>query len=249
MTDIAKLCQRASQLCQEIAPTDLAGVPVYVVPVSALPDDFGTAEACIGATSPSLDLYLQSTLGSAWRGRGPAMIINDLVIETDWRAPEDCKLVFLLSVLHELAHILERDQPYRERPDARPERLTWETLLLAQTVAEPEPLDLRIPPYAQHGDSFIRTCIHVAYRACLLDVYARPSGLCAGARYGLSPACLYAEALGDEPERLAEASFREILARPPPDAFAALWNQDVADWLFDTGFFGKGESHEFVHAD
>jgi hypothetical protein len=53
---VANLCAQAEALCQRIAPRDLAGLPVYVVPQSALPADLGTADACDGYTTPSLDL-------------------------------------------------------------------------------------------------------------------------------------------------------------------------------------------------
>lgn len=230
MMNVTMLCQRAEQLWHAIAPRDLGGTPVYVVPVSALPEHFGLAGACHGYTTPSLDLYLQPTLGPGWRGRGAAAVINDIALANDWADAEDFELAFLLVALHELAHVLERDQLYRARPDASPERLIHETLVLAQAVAEPEPAAPQTPPFQHHGDSFIRTCIHVSYRANHLNVPARPSGLCAGSRYGLSPAYQYGEALGDEPEQLAEAKFRDILARPLPDAFVQLWNQDVTDW-------------------
>jgi len=226
---VANLCAQAETLCQRIAPRDLAGLPVYVVPQSALLADLGTADACDGYTTPSLDLYLRDAIGLAWRGRGPCMVINDLVLLDEAR--DDLETYFLATVLHELAHVLERPALYRERPDAEPARLMFEALLLAQVVAEPpSPEDARAS-LPHHGERFLRTALHLRHRAEAAGVCIGPALVCPNRQYGLSHANVYRAALGAEPIRLADARIRDVLASPPPAEFSRLWADDLAHWL------------------
>lgn len=74
---VANLFRGAEVLCRLIAPLELADLPVYVVPQSALLADLGTAEACHGYRTPSLGRYLRDVIRPAGRGRGPCMVIND----------------------------------------------------------------------------------------------------------------------------------------------------------------------------
>ncbi len=86
--DMAALLAEAEWLCQAVAGRDLAGIPIYMVPQSSLPPDWGSADRCFGYTTPSLDLYLREHI-SEWRGRGPAVVINDVALAEDfeWRRP------------------------------------------------------------------------------------------------------------------------------------------------------------------
>ena len=52
-----------------------------------------------------------------------------------------------------------------------------------------------------------------------------------GRTYGISPIHRYEAALGDEPERLADATFAEIRETPAPKPFRDLWNADVSRWI------------------
>jgi len=69
-----------------------------------------------------------------------------------------------------------------------------------------------------------------AARAGVLTV---PSQICAGQRYGLSPGMLYERTLGDEPQRLLDATYHEIVRQDPPHAFLRLWVDDVGRWYSD----------------
>ncbi len=226
---VANLCILAEALCRRIAPRDLAGVPVYVVPQSALPADLGTADACDGYTTPSLDLYLRDVIGPCWRGRGPCMVINDLVLREE--APDDLETHFLATVLHELAHVLERPALYRDRPEEELARLMFEALLLAQVVAEPLSPEEVSAAFLHHGERFIRAALHLRRRAEFAGVCIGPALVCPNRQYGLSHANAYQAALGDEPIRLADASIRDVLAGQPPEEFARLWADDLAHWL------------------
>jgi hypothetical protein len=226
---VANLCARAEALCQQTAPRDLAGVPLYVVPQSALPADRGTAEACHGYTTPSLDLYLRDVIGPAWRGRGPCMVINDLALLGE--APDELETCFLATALHELAHILERPALYRERPNAEPARLMFEALLLAHVVAEPPSSEEARASLPHHGQRFIRAALHLRHRAEAAGVCIGAALVCPNRQYGLSHVNAYRAALGDEPIRLADARIRDVLASPPPQDFSRLWADDLAHWL------------------
>ncbi len=224
MSDFAALVDRAGQLCRAIAGRDLDSLPLYIVLQSAIASEFGQAKGCEGYTSPSLDLYLREVLASGWQGRGPCLVVNDLLLADV--PPDDLESAFQAVVLHELTHILERPALYRDRPEADAGRLKFEALAVAHLTActEPEP---DLPLYAGHEASFIRMVLHLRHRAIQHGAYVAPSRLCAGYRYGLFYAERYVQALGNEPERLARDSLRILRELPPPTEFTQLWDADV----------------------
>ena len=226
----ANLCVRAESLCRRIAPLDLAGLPLYIVPLSRIKSILGGPSVCDGFTSPSLDLYLRNDIGSSWRGRGPCMVINDLQFGDE--ELEDIELVFFATVLHEFAHILERPRLFHERSDAEPTRLAFESIVLAAYVQDPpiEGMPER-PGLQDHGERFIRAALHLRHRAEIAGVAIGPTLVCRNRDYGLSHANAYPAALGDEPVRLADARIRDVLASPPPAEFSRLWADDLAHWL------------------
>lgn len=261
LPDVDALCVRAEAACRAVAARDLAGVPLYIVPQSRLPDHLGGRSVCNGFTTPSLDLYLQDVIGPAWRGRGPCMVINDVGDQPLGRsvrqaalpwgdrrsaengsdelvghcvpqvAADDLELDFLRIVLHELAHILQRPELYRDRHGTESARIAFEALVLGDCVAsepasEPDPR-----PFSGHEADFIRIALHLRHRAEMAGVLVPLFGYCAGTPYGLSHANRYRQALGNEPRRLAGERFRDILATPYPKAFWRLWTTDVARWL------------------
>ncbi|MCH5374333.1 MAG: hypothetical protein JJ992_10165 [Planctomycetes bacterium] len=225
--DVATLVARAEDLCRTIAPVDLDG-PVYIVPQSRVPEELGGRSVCYGFTAPDLDLYLQDTIGDGWRGRGPCMVIDD----TDFASLDavDAEQAFMATVLHELAHIVDRPVVSQPDPPADPVRVKFEALCVGHAVSAEPAIPASTPPFAGHGDRFIRAALHLQYRAATAGVTVAPSRICAGRQYGLSHANRYREALGDETGRLAHASIRELLDRHPPEAFSRLWADDVAHW-------------------
>lgn len=214
----------AETLCRTIASRDLADTPLYIVRQSTISSEFGAAEGCDAFTTPALDLYLRDFIGPRWRGRGPCMVINDTVLLGDIHADE-LERVTLGIVLHELAHILERPKLYRDRPDADSDRTKFESLVVADAIKRPAPR-ASVPAYFGHGASFIRTVLHLRHRATKHHAHVVPSQLCAGRHYGLSNAERYVDALGDEPDRLANDTFRSILNATPPPEFSRLWADD-----------------------
>jgi hypothetical protein len=222
--DGATLAVEAEGLCRSIAGHVLAGVPLYIVSQSSLPPEAGTGAHCYGYTTPSLDLYLRPHLRN-WRGRGPCMVINDLALAEDHHA-DDLRYVIQCCVLHELAHILDRPALFADRTYADPERLQFEALVVADVTGRPSRLDL--PTYFGHEASFIRIALHLCHRASRHGVAISPGAVCAGYRFGLLPAFRYQDALGDEPDQMADWLISDILAAQPPPAFSQLWTDDVA---------------------
>lgn len=112
---VASLGARAEALCRRIALLDLAGLPLYIVPQSALASEFGNAEATYGYTMSWLDWVVRDQMGDAWRGRGPCIVVNDSAIRED--LGRFIEPTFLATTIHELAHVFERDMRFDEVPD------------------------------------------------------------------------------------------------------------------------------------
>ena len=85
--------------------------------------------------------------------------------------------------------------------------------------------------------------LHLRHRADRAGMLVPMFFYCAGNQYGLSHPNRYREALGDEPDRLAGLSIREILATPYPEAFWRLWTTDVARWHSDCSRFFRKDHH------
>jgi hypothetical protein len=222
--DSADLWQRAERLCRVVAAQELANLPLYIVPQSRLAE-LGFADDQHGLTCLRLDLFVREYMEN-YRGRGPAMVINADAIR-QCNHPDDVEYIILATVLHELSHIVERPTHHAEwHADADPMRIKFDALTVAYATHEPQPVD--VPAYDGHDHVFIRTCLHLAYRAEQAGVEICPNVICAGRSYGLYPATSYQRALGDEPAQLRHLKFQEILAIEPPAAFTALWQHDVA---------------------
>lgn len=224
--DVAALLARAEVLCRAVAARDLAGIHLYLVPQSILPPECGSGDHCYGYTLPSLDIYLADHI-PGYRGRGPCMVINDVALADDFD-PEDLKYVVPAYVLHELSHVLDRPALFEDRTGVDPERLLFESLVVADCAKRPPRADL--PAYYGHEAGFIRIALHLCHRAERAGISIAAAAICAGHRYGLSHASDYQDALGDEPACCAEMLFRDIAATDPPPAFSRLWAQDFVSY-------------------
>lgn len=219
---MAAVLAEAEALCHRVAGRDLGETPLYIVPQSNLPEECGPGDHCYGYTTPSLDIYLAPHIPN-YRGRGPCMVINDIALAEDYE-PRDAEYLTRAHVLHELAHILDRPALFKDRSGENPDKLLFESLVVANATQRPARRD--IPAYFGHEAGFIRIVLHLCHRAERAGVHVSPIVICAGHRFGLSPASVYREALGDEPHRCADMTFREILATRPPRAFSSLWCDD-----------------------
>jgi hypothetical protein len=224
---IRDLCKKAEELCKKLAHHELANVPMYVVSQSRLTPDVGAVSVCHAFTSPSLDLHLREAIGRDWRGRGACVVVNDEGLRRDF--PDSFETRFLGTIIHELAHILERPSPYRPRPDADAKKLHSESLQIAAVVSgPPTPNEIETPWYG-HEARFIRIAVHLWHRSKTHHVILRPSELLTSEYYALSPARWYAIAIEAEARQMAGATFREICPRKSPDAFRRLWTKDVVN--------------------
>jgi hypothetical protein len=228
MTNIESLVTETEALCRAVAPRDLEGLPLYVVAQSSIAHEWGEAIGTCGFTMKGLDLQLKHLIPN-YRGRGPAMVLNDLYTWSD--DPLDLEYCFTMTALHELSHIAEREFPFDPR--------------------EPKPLDIpptdgliewlnKTPPVSEvisvfhHGPRFVRAVIHLAYRASRLGVRTSPAAVTNDWRAnGMSGPWTYELALDDEPERRSDDLLSDILASDPPAEFTAVWKCDqrrIMDW-------------------
>jgi len=218
---------RANAVCRTVASRDLAGLPLYIMLQSEVADVMGPENFSDGYTTPNLDLNLRSVIGEAWQGRGPCMIVNDVSI-ADEHFPEDVDVAAMSTVLHELAHILDRPSPVDLQSLPSDDRIEFETMVIANAARhEHRPLPT---PYFGHEEPFIRITLHLQFRAALVGVVTIPNLLCAGRRYGLSHAHRYMEAIGDEPADMLQLPFAEITRTSPPESFTHLWLRDVSQY-------------------
>lgn len=210
--------KRAEALCRIVAGRDLFGVPLYIVPQSQLSHLFGPATYCYAYTCPSLDLYLRDSIAN-WYGRGPCLVINDIALAEDYE-PVDHEELVLNYTLHELSHILDRQELFARRPE-EPDRIVFESLVMA-SVTDSKPVD---SPIVGHGLQFIRIAIHLAERANAEGYDIRLAGVCPTHKFGLSPIEEYCISLGDEVVKNFHLRFRDF--GPPPLQLIDLFNSDT----------------------
>lgn len=237
-----RLAAEAEAMCRAVAP-DVVDGPLYVVLHADLPTELRCGDGPAGCTTRHLDLILRPTLErlGRWRGRGPAMFVDPTAISEslayrDWSSRRRAFMpIFLGTVLHELAHILDADLTSGPEPD--PALVVFAGLALAAEMNGTNPPTngpAAAIPWRWHEWRFIRTALHLAHRASVLGTGVLPTCVFDAADYGLSPTWSYVTALAGEPQRMAECDFATILATPPPADFAALWRADFLRWLSQT---------------
>lgn len=220
--DVRRILDDAQRLCRQLAGPELGSTPLYFIPQSQLPVGLDTKHH-YAFTHPRADLMYREHI-TPWLGRGPCAVINDIAIEEDY-GPEDLEYLLHCAALHEFAHILDRPTLYNG-DDYTAARIHFEALVLNDCSKRASPL-VEVPLYYGHGPSFIRLVIHLAYRASRIGFDVRPAGIFAAHHLGLSPVCMYADALGDETYRCLELSFRELLETYPDVEFMQLWDADM----------------------
>lgn len=240
LDQLDRLRREIERTCRAVAPADLAGRPLYVVFASQLATETA-GDHLYGCTLHSLHLIARPHL-DAWEGRGPAFMVNDRAIFADAATlnagrPTPTSVDFVATcraiAMHEFAHLLERGCHRGPAPAPAVLREIRDVFCSASegrdaTAAEPLPVAID----RDHGPAWIRLAIHATWRANRHagghGCFASYEDVTGNAGRGLSPTWDYREALAGEPERMAAASFAEILAAPAPDAFTTLWESDVA---------------------
>jgi len=245
-TDVSSLCRRSVELCRAISPVDLPpGRPVYVVAQSTLAGHMHEPAAA-GWTWPWLWSLIKPVV--PYYGEGPAVVINDLILERDFRrvmaenlagealsfrwpagAFERLKALWVESnwfgtLVHELAHALPWNYPEPPEPLPGVERRL-------DDLVRPRPPDVAgvSADADQHDPSFTRLAIHFRHRAlrhlrdrkCFADIPVEYVG--AGPLYGLAPPSVYVACVEDELESLLGCSAAEILKAKPTESFCHLY--------------------------
>lgn len=218
----------AKELCYRVAPAELSGSPLYIVPQTSLPPMLGGETVCYGYTSPSLDMHLHHTLAD-WKGdRGPVIVLGNLNIERDF--PKRTYNKMLGTTLHELAHILERPSLFQPRPYNQ-RYIRAEAIRIAEVVSRDEEGDGSTPPWTTHEARFMRIAYHLCFRAQSLGYDIKPVEVYSPERYGMSPAAKYASEIRAEADTLCAASFWQICSLTPPPAFKAVYEADKRSWI------------------
>jgi hypothetical protein len=134
-------------------------------------------------------------------------------------------------VLHELAHNLSIGPDDGDPPAG--------LILVGRFLLAAELSGLGVPtngpgaavPWRWHEWSFIRTVLHLRYRAESLGIKLSSTDVFSASDYGLSTTWRYLAGLGDEAARLANLDFATISMMTPPDVFVDLWEADVCTWM------------------
>jgi len=223
-----ELITDAYRMAATIAP-ELSTQPLYII---EQPTDFPVpwAQGYISRPTP---LAIRDRLKAAgeWKGQGPCIVVvpEEITKET-YDAHFSSRRIFNRVIVHELAHAVPVVSPL-EDPEPTEADCIRQLASFREWASTPEPEPGEMPWDGDHGDRFIRRALHLYERTCLAGFDVVGAGLCAGWQYGLSDPRKYFEALGDEPERMREATFAEIEATDPPAAFAELFAADVAAWM------------------
>lgn len=232
--DIESVVADAKDLCDRVAPAELANSPLWVIPQTNLPPLLGRDTVCYGYTSPSLDMHLHHTFAD-WEGiRGPVIVLGNLNIERDFPARTYNKM--LGTTLHELAHILERPSLFQPRPYNQ-QYIHAEAIRVAEAVSRDEEGDGTTPPWTTHESRFMRIAYHLRHRAARLGYDIRSDEVYSPKRYGMSPANplspmnAVANAIKPEAEALCAATFRQIGSMAPPPSFKAIYEADKTTWI------------------
>ncbi len=239
-------------LFRRIAPADLGGHPVYITFASELPEPQRPPSYTWGLTGPILDLSLRRWLEaeSRWRGRGLAIVLQDLAIRKEASelsagdrsfSDELYRARLFATAAHELAHALSRPLDL-VIPPKEIEREVCESAEAALTsfakVTEAEadePSDL--PPWAGgHDAMFVRILVHVLDRAEKITGQRIPTSLAfPHRRYELSILEGYRRALAPEIVAFDRwLTFSDLRLCVPPKAFCELWRDDCRCWWQST---------------
>lgn len=213
-------------LLGRVAESDLAGVPVYVVPMSEVPTEYLPTRSIEGWTSAWNDLALRDGIGERYRGRGPCV-----VVDTDFppvaMSEEDRRRAVVSIALHELAHVLDYrrplfSDPVNDRREYRPDLLATVTREGLNEKTDEDRL-------VGHDVHWCRLAVHLAWRATEAKVPVPPRWVLAYPGF---------DCLGDlididwttDCESWAGRPLRSLQDHPPPPKLAGLWR--MAAMLF-----------------
>lgn len=217
----AALAVATEQLLERLAHRDLAGLPLYVELISTTEL---SSDVVVAWCSKLLAYSLKAQLGARWRGAGIAIIVNDRLLAAEVE-PESQAASFVAAAVHEFAHAVEKKWADDIRSDEPPSsdavafaHLVTRHQLGCQGIQLAE--QARVVYDAGHDPAgHLRVLLHLLDRARSAGVTI-PVMLAQPQLHCWSRADLYQRLLGDEPARLPDRTFVEILSRPLPDEYA-----------------------------
>jgi len=218
-----------TELIREAFPVDFGDLPLYIVLSSRLNGALGSMAIVHGCVNRDLDLTVRDHVPT-WRGRGPAVLVNDIGI-IEFYGPVAAPTVIASVVVHEGAHVIELDYlaDYRtSQPAPDPVQLVMREVELERFMEERPTgrqlaLDMLID-FDLHGIRFLRIMLHLHHRVSRRGVYLplnRPFQHPHHSNIGW-----YAALLTDEMCAMETASAAEILGTPAPEKFVELWESD-----------------------
>ncbi len=230
------LRERIERACRAILPER----PCYVLWNDELPQQY-QAGGCFGLTGRGFDLLFREQIGRRWRGRRRVIILDRRgtrrhiiwTLRTASPVRVWTRRTLWQAASHELSHVASLPLLESETTDDAPD-LTRATsdALGAMAAAPPTYAEDRPIQWQGHDGQFLRLLLHCAHRIkplageflpgdCWLDPH----------KYGLaSREDQFRDALGAEPERLANVPLTELATVLPPESFIDLWNADVRAW-------------------
>ncbi|MEO9595723.1 hypothetical protein [Rhodopirellula bahusiensis] len=240
--------QEIERLIRRIAPADLGSRPIYVCFASMMPERFKPSKSVWGYHANGLDLAMREWLidSDRWRGRGPAVVINDTAMIADGQAlaPDDAGFAaelarerIIATACHESAHALSAKIDFRPLPSEITDVVQVEASeKVAKWVAvDGQPTD-EPPPWMGHELQFIRVLTHVICRAeRILCERVWDSLAFASRNYEVSRLGVYRRALQREIDSFDKSvTFADLQACQPPAEFVERWKKDLHRWWSDS---------------
>jgi hypothetical protein len=193
---------------------------------------------CQGVTSILYDLCLRDSLKERgeWQGRGFTCLIAATEIFASFHKTGlpyfDARRKVLAVAIHEYCHFLEaRPLMSEDRADAILESAPDLARYLRETPITVGADDPNADPSRHHdGLRFGRLASHALHRANVwagFELFHANDIWTAADVYGLAGPTLYAQALGDEPQRLIGEPLRSIVNSPLPERYAEFCHQDL----------------------
>ncbi len=209
----------------------------YVVFASDCPPAAITMPNAWGATGHTADLLIHNWLADRgeWRGRAPAIFVNDLGVhehcakESRGNAGQTLQWELQIAsavICHEVAHVAEKSVDLSE---PTPSRHEFAEAIAAYSFAVAE--SKARPPFDGHGWKWIRLAIHAAHRAHSHGFNFPIHFLWSGEDYATAAPEQFRFVLAQEPSNLDRESLFEINSFRPPRAFCDLWRECVNRWL------------------